>query len=563
MIQSAPAPDAAGTAKPRLRVPAGRARASASTAGPPRRSYAGAGSQSANIAMWQPQLKSADADMLRDAGKIRARARDLCRNHPYAQQAVRASRLGVIGKRVRYSCRPDYRFLGIDFEKATRWGQEFERVWETYAHGPGAFVDAGRRMNFTQLMALQHDCLFRDGESLAGLEWDDRRKWRTCLKVVDVDRLSNPDGKPESVALKAGVALDALEAPVGYWIRNAHPGDSTVLGARPWSWSYSPRETPWGRPVMTHTYEIERPGQTRGISALASVLTAMKQGAEYTDVALQQAILQASYAAVLVSQMNYKDALEVIAGMDPSEAATVMDLAEENLAAALEHHEKLQLRFQGSQIPVLWPGEDLKIISPGNGAAQIGEFQAHATKSYAAGAGVDPIQVSQDYSQVNYSSAKMAAATSFRHYEVRREILFYQSGLPVVGAFLEEIVHAGFPLPEGIKPAEFYDALPALIAGKFLTQGAPMLDPVKERQGQQLSLAMGVETLQDIVAEDGGDYIEKLEQQAREMQERMSLGLPMPMLPGMPPAPPSEDPSGNDPADGGDGPPAKDDADGA
>ena len=493
-----------------------------------RTSYSGAGSNG-NIALWRPPLKSADGDMLRDAGVIRARARDLRRNHPYAQQAVRASRLGVIGKRLRYSCRPDYRFLGISPDEAARWGQEFERLWETYAHGRGAFVDAGRRLNFTQMMSLAHDCLFTDGEFVAGVEWDWRRRWRTCLQAIDADRLSNPNGAPETPWLKAGVALDDMSAPIGYHIRDSHPSDSMLIGARYNTHSFVPRETQWGRPVMLHVYEMERPGQTRGISAFASVIATMKMGAEYTETALQQAILQSSYAAVLVSQANYKDALEIINGMSPDEAKTVTELAEENLLAAMEHHERIRLRFNGAQIPVLWPGDDLKMMSPATGAVSIGEFQAHATKSYAAGTGTDPIQVSQDYSQVNYSSVKMAAATSYRHYEARRQILIDGVAHPTVAGYLEEVVHSGaLHLPKGIKPHEFYDAQNALCAGVFLTQGAPSLDPLKEAQAMQLELGMGMATLQDSLAERGIDYIECLDQLAFERTQRAMRGIPNP-----------------------------------
>lgn len=550
-------PAAAPPAPPRVRVKAGSSRAHMAAKST---SYTGASRTANNVTMWRPSLKSADADIFRDAPLLRARARDLRRNHPYAAQAVRASRLGVIGERLRYSCRPDWRFLGISQDEASHWGSEFERVWENYAHNEFFSIDAGRRLNFTTMMALLHDSDFVDGDSLAAWEWDESRPWRGCVQVIDVDRLSNPYGAPETRNLKGGVALNDFGAPVGYHIRNAHPAELGIVGMANATWSFIPAQTPWGRHVFRHGYEIERAGQTRGVTQFASVLIAMKQGAEYTDVALQQAILQASYAAVLVSQQNYADALEIVAGGDPTKAGDIVALAEENLAAALEYHEKIQLRFQGSQVPILWPGEDLKILNPGTGAANIGEFQKEATKSYAAGTGTDPIQVGQDYSQVNYSSAKMAAATSFRHYAMRRNRLIDTFAFPMVSNFLEEIVHSGaFWLPKGIKPGDFYIVRQALTRGKFLTQGAPMLDPVKERQGQLIGLQMGAETLQDIAAEDGRDYLEVLDQQARELAERAARGLPPPMGM-MPPPMPGEDPAG----DGGDteDPPATDKTDG-
>lgn len=526
--------------KPRVRVSATSRRTSYSAANP----------GNGNIAFWRPSLRSADADMMRDAASLRAKARDLYRNHPYAKQAVRASRLGVIGKRLKYSCQPDHKFLGVDREKAQLWAQEFERVWEAYAHGPGFHSDASRRMTFTQQMALAHDCMFIDGEALETAEWDPRRKWATCFQSIDVDRLSNPHGAPETEYLRGGVELDDFSAPVGYHIRESHPGDLLMTRQNAHNWRRVERWTPWGRPVVMHGFEHERPGQTRGVTQFASVIATMKMGQEYTETALQQAILQASYAAVLTSQQNYKEALEII-GADPNIGSDVADeqlkLAENHLVAALEHHERINLRFQGAQIPVLWPGEDLKIISPGTGANSLGEFQSHATREYGAGTGTNPIEVSQDYSKVNYSAGKMAAATAYRHYEARREGIVYGHGLPRVAAFLEELIFSGaMNMPEGLSVFDFYDAQEALIKGKFITQGPPMLEPTKERQAQKMGREMGLETLQDIAAAEGKDYIDNLDQLEREKREMEERGLGDPMM-GL--LPPPDDAAANDTGD--------------
>ena len=553
-VTSAPA----APARSRVRVPARGMRMDAGgTAVAPRTAYTGASNHHPNIRLWQPTLASADAEVLRDAAKLRARARDLYRNHPYARQAVRASRLGVIGRKLRYSCRPDHRFLGIDFEEAVRWGQEFERVWETYAHGLGFYADAGRRRSFTEQMALLHKARFVDGEALATFEWAPERRWRTCLQVVDVDRLSNPNGYPESAYFKGGIEPSALDEPVAYHIRNGHPADHVFVRAEHLSWSRVERETKWGRPICAHAFEADRGGQTRGVSLFAPVILDMKMSREYAEATLASAILQSSYAAVLVSQQNYKEALEVIATMPPDQGKTVSDLALENLEAAVAYHEQANIRFNGAALPILFPGEDLKLLTPGHKADSLADFNSSSTRAFAAGTGTDPIAVSQDYSNVNSSSAKMAAANAWGFYGVLREEMISTFAMPHVAAFLEEIVSSGgLDLPKGISRFDFYDARDALIKGTFLTQGAPNLDPVKEAQATLMEINMGITTLQDAAAERGEDYLDKLDQRARENIELATRGLPPPGMPAMPPAP-AEESSGDD-AGGADDPPAND-----
>ncbi len=493
-----------------------------------RNAYSGA-AMAGGMALWRPGLASVDSEIALDGPDLRARARDLARNHAFARQAVRTSRLGVIGGTLRYSCRPDHRFLGIDQDEAIRWGQEWERIWESYASGLAFHIDAGRRLNFTHLMALAHDSDFVDGEFLIGVEWDQRRRWKTCFQVIDVDRLSTPDGVNESRWLRSGVELGQFNEPIAYHVRAGHPGDALAQDMRALEWDRMQRETAWGRPVCLHGFDSTRGGQTRGVSEMASVIATMKMGQEYTETALQSAILQASYAAVIESEANYRDALEAI-GMSASAtevtAGTIEDLAAKQLETAVAWHEQLNLTFGGAKVSKLVPGEKLHMVNGGTGASSLAEFQSHASRSYAAGMGVDPIGVSQDYSSVNYSSAKMSQATTFRNYGSKRDRIAYTAGLPMVAAALEEAVHSGaFSLPKGLHPSDFYAAKDALVRGVFLAQGAPNLDPVKEAQALEARLRLGIDTLQDAAASEGRDYRDVIDQRAREKREMIDAGL--------------------------------------
>lgn len=502
-----------------------------------RHSYVGGSHVNRDIGLWRPPLRSADADLLRDQATVRARARDLVRNHPYARQTVRMSRLGVIGEKLKYSCRPSYKFLGIDHEEAVRWGQEFERLWESYAHSPDFFVDAGRRLDFTGFMGLVHDADIVDGEALAAFEWDKNRRWRSCWQVVDVDRLSNPSGSPDSTYLRSGVRLDERSAAVGYYIRSRHPADIGIDVSRSFNWDFVPRWSSYGRVNLAHTYEMTRAGQTRGISVFAPVIRSMKMGAEYTEMALAAAVLQASFAAVLTSPSNAEQVLEMLDALDTDDttgnALTDYGLDHLRQMAGYYGREGINFSVAGLKVPHLAPGDELDLKNPGQNMAGYQEFQSAQIKAYAAGTGTDPIAVSQDYSNVNYSSAKMAAALNYRAYAMRRARLCSSVGMHMVGAYLDELVFSGgFKLPKGVSPADYFDAKHALVNGTFLTHGAPNLDPLKEAKALEYELKLGVKTLQDACAERGVDYLDTLDQLAREKADFEQRGLPPPMSAG-------------------------------
>ena len=517
-----------------------------------RTAYAGGDRGSSNIAFWRPQLRSVDAEVLNDGPTIRARARDLVRNNPHAAHAVRISRIAVVGAKLRLALRPDWRFLGIDHREAMAWARDVERVWDQYSHGPSMWFDAGRRMSFTDHMNLVHDADFIDGEALVAGEWDDGRPWSTCFQVVDVDRLSNPHGAPESDVLRAGVELDRFGAPIAYHIRNAHPFEHGTLTNHlaQSTWTRVPRETVWRRMIVAHSYQIQRAGQTRGVSEFASAIVALKMGHEYAEMELATATAQASFAAVLTSAASLDEARAMVDDQVDADG-NIIPAAEAAFAEAVEYYNELDLRFNGVKVPKLALGDKLELVGSKHPTNGYSEFVRNQLYAVAAGLGVDPIALTQDYSKANYASNKMSFAHNGRAAETRRARLIRMVAMPEFAAWLEEAVSKGaIDMPKGLVPEQFFLVRDALCRGTFITASKAILDPMKERQGQQMGRALGVETLESLAAEEGESWEDNLEQIARENELASELGL---ILPGMPPPlpPMAEDGSTED----GDEPP--------
>jgi capsid protein len=300
--------------------------------------------------------------------------------------------------------------------------------------------------------------------------------------VIDVDRLSNPHGMPETDVLKGGVELDRLGAPLAYHVRNTHPGDHTISMRNPsqsLTWTRVPRETPWRRMVMSHSYQRVRAGQTRGVSEFASAIVALKMGHEY--------------------------------------------------------HE-MDLRFNGAKIPKLAPGDKLDIVGSKHPTSGYQAFVRSQIHGVAAGLGVDPIALSQDYSSANYASNKMSFAHNGRAAETRRARLVRMIAMPMFASWLEEAISKAYvAMPKGLTPDQFYAARDALVRGSFITSSRALIEPMKERQAQQLGRTIGVETLESICGEEGESWEDNLEQIARENALATELGLTLPgMLPMLP-----------------------------
>ena len=513
----------------------------------PGQTYKGGSRSDQNVGLWRPPLTSVHQD-LRSAEMIRRRARDLVRNHPTARQAVRISRQGTIGTRLRLKLGIDWRFLGLDRREAHLWEIECERLWEQYAHGSSNWIDAGRRMNFTHLMHLVHDADFIDGEALVAVEWREAGRWQTCFQAVDIDRLSTPPTGVESVYLRSGVVLGALNEPLAYHIRNAHPNDLT-LGSNGWLWTEHRRETDWGRPVMLHTFDTLRAGQTRGISEFSTVISAMKMSAEFAEAELASAIMRASFVAVITSKSDWKESMTSLC-LDPNTIAAggdltsaQADMALQRLASFAEYYNEKKITIGGQQVMHLPDGDNLDIKSPSSPGASFGDFLKSHQQLAAAGLGVDPVGITQNYEGVNYSSGKMSMHNNWRGYVARRQRLCDQVATPQFGSWLEEAILSGaLMMPPGTTVNDFLAAKDALTRCKWITAGQPMLEPLKERQAQQLGINLNLDTMESVLAEEGETVEDVLDQRMREQEMLRERGLdPATMMGLMAPPEPAED----------------------
>lgn len=482
------------------------------------------------LSMWRPRLTSADAAVLKDGKTIRARARDLVRNNPFAKNAARMNRDAVSGSGLKLSLKIDWRSLGLkDIEAANEWQDEVVRKWEAHAESTEFQIDARRQQTFSQMFQLVDQTDYVDGECLAVLELKKGSgPYRTCLNVIDVDRLETP---PELIAadrIRGGIERDEYGEPIAYYIRERHPSDVSLgMTFNPLAHKRVPRSTKWGRPIVLHTYDQTRPEMTRGVSEFASAITPMRMLGQYNDTELESAIMQAAVAAVIKTEIDWSQAMQVL-GADIAKSKGTgnqfYDITKAYMTQAAGYAEGRDIKWQGARIPHLLPNESLEVVRSTHPNSNFADFESAFLRQLAAGLGVEAHELGKNYRDVNYSAARAALLSVWRTYRARRNRLISQFAMPAFGAWLEEAVSLGdVTLPDGVD--DFLAAKRYLVKGTFIAWGKPMIDPLKERQAQSLGMQMGVETIEDACADDGGNWRDVLEQRAYERRYMIGLGL--------------------------------------
>ena len=496
---------------------------------------------SGHMEAWRPYLWSPDAQLNLYRDRIVSRVRDLVRNDGWAAGSVTRTLDNAIGANFRPLSKPDYRALaqmtgnpGFDADWADAFGRAVEAAYRRWANDPGRWCDVQRHLNMSQLMRLAFRHKLVDGDALGIMRWMPERlgygraSYATVLQLIDPDRLSNPYQTFDQLHTRGGVVIDDFGAATAYWIRKAHQGD-WWSAAQSMTWEQIPRETAWGRPIVVHDFEPERAGQHRGgAGILTPIVQRLKMLVKYDSTELDAAIVNAIFGAYIESPF------------DPELVQSSLgDAAEINEYQTLrtDFHKERKIMLGEARMPILFPGEKINAVNATRPAANFKDFESAVLRNVASGMGLSAQQVSNDWSDVNYSSARGALLEAWKTLSRRREEFGQNFAQPVFSAWLEEAFEIEqFPLPPGAP--DFVEARAAYSRARWMGPGRGWIDPTKEKEGAILGMDAGLSTLENEAAENAGeDWEDLLDQRAREVDGFKRRGLEPPTwanLGGMP-----------------------------
>lgn len=272
------------------------------------------------------------------------------------------------------------------------------------------------------------------------------------IELVGLDRLDRGKGV-------SGVEVDEYGRATGYWIKSVqrtgagmavHPKEFSTL-------------LPVSRCVLM--YEPTTPGQLTSVSRLAPIILRLKDLNEYEDASLVRHKIAACFAA-FVTDMD----------------GTAGHVGISDADAALE-------QFEPGMIKQLRPGQNIEFGTPPT-TEGIGDYVAQNLRAIAAGFGVTYEDLTQDYSNVNFSSARMSRLS---HWAGVRDLRWNT----VVPMFCEPI-WAWWAELQSIRRA-------APAAVDWTAPPMPMLEPDREGKAYRTLVRAGAMTPSEMVRERGLD----------------------------------------------------------
>ena len=477
------------------------------------------GGHDGTLENWRPRREQERISADRAYDTTMRRAESLAANDGHAAGAVDALALNVVGTGMQPQSYPDHIALGISEDQAEAFAESMESAWRLWCEE----ADATGRGCFEDLQYQAARSLFVTGEMLHLPVWREEpgRVFGHALQALHPARLRTPVDRRHDAGIRNGVVIGNYGEPVAYWIANPRPGfPLESLDAS--HFRLIPRRVAhrWG---CFHCFHALMPEQARGVSILSPAMKQFRDLADYVDYELVGAMIAASFTVFLEAPAD------VMAG------AASFDGSPQGGAPAY-------LPLQPGTMTVGQPGHKPHIIAGNRPGPTFDSFYERILRAAAASTGQPYEMVAKDFSRTNYSSARAALLEVWKLHTLYQDWMVRCYLRPNWLMVMEEAWLRGLlRIPEG---APSFWASPAVMRawGRCIWTRPPrgQVDPVKERQADDLALASLTETRTGICYARGLDFPTLARQRQREERLLRDLGL----VPGRPAPNAPDAPSG-------------------
>ncbi len=425
---------------------------------------------------WRRSSSDANAAAGPALATLRELSRDLRRNNGWAQRGIQAIANNTVGWGI--VPRPD--------EKSPFKARKGLDLWNAWSGSTACDFDG--RMTFYGLERLVMDTVVESGEALVikqpaatidGLPIPLRIQ---LLEPDHIDMARTGIVTDGGGRIRQGVEFDAGGRRVAYWLFKNHPGSQDTTNR------FQSDRVPADR--VLHIYRVDRPGQIHGVPWLATAIAKLKDFDDYEDAVLMQQKIAACFTA-FVSDFDGGGGMNPIG--DPDE----------------KQPDRLETLEPG-HIEYLTAGRDVKFVNPPSVTDL--SFSVRTLRGIAAGVGVTYEDLTGDYSQVTFSSARMGRLAHWANVHNWRWNMMIPQLCDGVWRWVME----------SARQMNGWSSSPV---AKWGAPAMPMLEPDKEGPAYRNLVRSGVMTLYEVIAERGEDPIAHLDELERVNKELDARGL--------------------------------------
>ncbi|MBB4859641.1 lambda family phage portal protein [Novosphingobium chloroacetimidivorans] len=468
---------------------------------------------------WNPGNRHAGAGRDYGLDLILNRSRDLDENNGWINAGLDRRVESVIGVSIRLSAQPKYELLNRDYAWRMDWTGKTQARFDVWSNDIEHRNDARQMLTFGAQARLAYLSYVRDGEACAEIRDDARGLANTTnVLLIEPERVVTPPLQKgqEGPNLRDGIAYNDNGAMTGAWVVSRHPGDYSATAKE--RYTFIPARSSTGRAKFIHVFNPRRAEQNRGISRLAEIMVPAKM-IDRVDRAEVNAALKSALLSIFIKSAGSTDDISDMLAPANDEALDPW------LDAYVDFRTKNPVRVDGADVFQLFPGEDVVTPAATHPNSNYPQFIRFVLQKIAGSLGISYPQLSQDWSGINYSSARALLNELWRSFMEDRRFFTQAFLTPIYAAWLEvEVANGDVKVPGG--PANFYRNKTAICMAEWIGPGRGSVDPLKEANADNLDTAAGRKSTVEAILERGRDPEDVLSEEQYYRQRRAARGLP-------------------------------------
>lgn len=454
---------------------------------------------------------SADRDISVDRETLLLRARNLYQNSAFSGALINTLDINVVGTGLKLRPVLPRELLGLDRQAAREWEKKTRTLFELWASSKKS--DSEKRADFHELQSLALKTQLVTGDCFALTQYDRKANpFGMKIKLLEGDRCTNPFGIMDCQRLAQGIEVDGDGAALAYHFTKVPPYNIDDY--------YSALDTvrvpafdSFGYPVVIHCFTADRTDQRRGVSALAPIISQVKQQERYQDAELIAAVVSALFTVFLESNT-------------PDEAAEMDSnvLEEEKVSDAKGPKAPIELR-PGAIVELPY-GYKATQANPQRPNVNYKPFVDSIFCEAAARVGVSYEVVLKQFNS-SYNAVRAALMESKKTYNRIKKNFVSDFCQPIYEKWLFQSVITGLIEVPGFMD----DELKRMMWSRCMWVGdsAFLLDPLKETQAIKMQVDEQLMSRGEAVTSvTGGSYERVVDEQAEEKEMREVRNLPEP-----------------------------------
>lgn len=409
---------------------------------------------------------------------ILKRCRDAERNSDIVNAMIYAIQNNVIGAKIN---------MQAD-SPSKKFNERIEALFHEWEHAENC--DVTETQSLTEIAQMAVARYIVDGGILFTYVTDRKSLIPLKIQVREVDEIvtmSVPKTENGNVICN-GIEMTEYGKPIAYRLRRYDPNGMTE--------DLNPEVIPASR--VDFLWLKKRPSQFREFSPMARSVVRVNDIDDYNDTIMFKAKVDACTSAFIETDNG-----NMMVGR----------------ATNTENGERIT-KVQGGSVKYLRAGERFKQFTPSGQAIEFENFIVAQLRIFAASHGLSLESASRNVERVNYSSARQNMLADQQTYKALRNFFVEHFYRKLYKRFVDACWVAG--LLDGV---EFNPNDPAFYNAKWLTEGLPWIDPLKEANANTIQLGNGGMSFQEYCANNGADWRERIEQMAEVKKYAEELGV--------------------------------------